>query len=544
MIEIQNLGVKEICESPMNPRKRFEKADIEELAKNIAEQGLLQPITVRTPRAMGFDTFEKLDKDGKAHEFKYEVVCGARRFRAVNHLGWKEVPAIVREMTDAEAFDAMITENLQRKDVDPIDEAVAFSELMRKGQSVKELAARFGKSERYIQDRTKLCGLIKELQKELTKGHIPLIGAIYLAKCDEDTQRKFYEEEIDGCNDEDDGDCYPFYDIKEYVKRAFKRLAGKDWMKGDEDEGWNDETEVPKCKTCEFNTANHGCLFHEMKGDAECTRESCFNKKELVYRKWKLGQMKLMKKGEEYAPDMTIAIEAMPESWRGDGYKEEMQKANEYMKDAFPDVCVMHESDFGTKCWYSEDDERLQKMLAKGDVVRTVTLFREWYAHDVDFYYKKGLNGDACNRRGGGDVMESELETARVNNRGRMNEEMANAFKEIDMGDLKGHEDVVRMAVGLILFSQVGYMEVNDLGVGYDGKKMLEYLRGGEKNYVEVLKLTFKEFCRRNNSCNNVARTLLMKEFAPDVYAAVEKTFDDKLEKMEARIRAKYADKK
>lgn len=119
MIEIQTLLVKEICESPMNPRKRFEKADIEELAKNIAEQGLLQPITVRTPHAMGFDTFEKLDKDGKAHEFKYEVVCGARRFRAINHLGWKEVPAIVRDMTDAEAFDAMITENLQRKDVDP-----------------------------------------------------------------------------------------------------------------------------------------------------------------------------------------------------------------------------------------------------------------------------------------------------------------------------------------------------------------------------------------------------------------------------------------
>lgn len=89
MIEIQTLLVKDICESPMNPRKRFEKADIEELAKNIAEQGLLQPITVRTPNAVGFETFEKLDKDGKAHGFKYEVVCGARRFRAINHLGWK-----------------------------------------------------------------------------------------------------------------------------------------------------------------------------------------------------------------------------------------------------------------------------------------------------------------------------------------------------------------------------------------------------------------------------------------------------------------------
>jgi ParB family chromosome partitioning protein len=104
-MEIMKLRVADICESAMNPRKTFDKDAISELAKNIAEQGLLQPITVRTPHAEGFDTFEKLDKDGTAHEFKYEVVCGARRFRAINHLGWEEIPAIVRDMTDAEAFD-------------------------------------------------------------------------------------------------------------------------------------------------------------------------------------------------------------------------------------------------------------------------------------------------------------------------------------------------------------------------------------------------------------------------------------------------------
>lgn len=132
MIEIQTLLVKEICESPMNPRKRFEKADIEELAKNIKKQGLLQPITVRPVSGPEGDPVVKLNKNGVPEEFKYEVVCGARRFRAITKLGWHAVQAIVREMTDAEAFDAMITENLQRKDVDPIDEAVAFSELMRK----------------------------------------------------------------------------------------------------------------------------------------------------------------------------------------------------------------------------------------------------------------------------------------------------------------------------------------------------------------------------------------------------------------------------
>ena len=186
MKEIKYIKVKEICESPINPRKSFEKADIKELAKNIEKQGLLQPITVRPTSSENGPANIRLNKKGEAEEFKYEVVCGARRFRAVNSLGWEEIPAIVREMTDEEAFDAMITENLQRKDVSPIDEALAFSELLKKGQSVKEIATRFGKSERYIQDRTKLSGLNDKLKKQLSLGHIPLVGAIYLSKCSDD----------------------------------------------------------------------------------------------------------------------------------------------------------------------------------------------------------------------------------------------------------------------------------------------------------------------------------------------------------------------
>ena len=76
---------------------------------------------------------------------------------------YNEIPCIVREMTDEQAFDAMITENLQRQDVDPVEEAIAFSLLLENGNAVEDIAVRFGKSIRFIQDRVKLKGLFLSL---------------------------------------------------------------------------------------------------------------------------------------------------------------------------------------------------------------------------------------------------------------------------------------------------------------------------------------------------------------------------------------------
>ena len=540
MIEIQNLKVKEICESLMNPRTRFEKADIEELAKNIAEQGLLQPITVRTPSHMDAETFEKIDKDGKAHGFKYEVVCGARRFRAINHLGWKEVPAIVRDMTDAEAFDAMITENLQRKDVDPIDEAVAFSELMRKGQSVKELAARFGKSERYIQDRTKLCGLIKELQKELTKGHIPLIGAIYLAKCDEDIQRDFYKE-IDGCFEDDDKDCYPYSDIKDFVTRSFRTLKSTMWMQDDEEESWNDEKDVPKCKGCEFNTASHGCLFYEMKGDAECTRESCFEKKMLVYRRWKLMQMydKLLKKGEECTSDKVIVIEEECPSWIRDEDKEEFERATEFMKASFPDVKIMSLSDFGGTCYYKEDDERLQKMLFEGEVFKTVMLYDNWHRLSFTFRYKKNVDMYTAGKTDD-ELMRIDLDKAEEKNTEKLDGELMKVCKDLTNESFEGHKELLDNIVKMIVLDACPYVFKNSAGIS-DEEKM-DALLNDKKRMSEVTREAAREFVTKYSYYVSLGavRKKVVSELMPETYDELVKKYEEKLEKEKAKIRAKY----
>ena len=160
-MEIRKIPLSLVSPSPMNPRKTFDEDELQELADNIEKQGLLQPITVR-PIA-DKKQFAVVDGNADFHP-EYEIICGERRFRAfsklwekwnkkdvidadgepVNH--FSEISAIVREMNDEEAFDAMITENLQRKDVDPIEEAFAFGQLIQKGKTAEEVAVRFGKS--------------------------------------------------------------------------------------------------------------------------------------------------------------------------------------------------------------------------------------------------------------------------------------------------------------------------------------------------------------------------------------------------------------
>ena len=145
-MEVQNIRIDLISPSPLNPRKTFDEAALLELTSNIEKQGLLQPITVRVSKSDDITDLET----GEVTKIpcSYEIVCGERRYRAVSLLkanedieniakikahrkkleNYQTIPCIVREMTDDEAFEAMITENLQRKDVDPIEEAFAFAQ--------------------------------------------------------------------------------------------------------------------------------------------------------------------------------------------------------------------------------------------------------------------------------------------------------------------------------------------------------------------------------------------------------------------------------
>ena len=142
-----NLPADSIEPSNYNARKTFDPVQLDELAQSIKNNGLIQPITVR----------RKGDKGEQ-----YEIICGERRFRACRMLNMKEIPAIVREATDEQAYDLSISENLQREDVPPMESAKAYKRLIdTKRYDVASLALKFGKSEKSIYQTLKLCDLIK-----------------------------------------------------------------------------------------------------------------------------------------------------------------------------------------------------------------------------------------------------------------------------------------------------------------------------------------------------------------------------------------------
>lgn len=273
-MEIKQIKLTLIQPSPRNPRKTFDEDAINELADNIRQQGLLQPITVRP-----VDWYDEVDEDGEivSTPTKYEVVCGERRFRAFSLIACDSkgklttIPAIVRNLNDDEAFDAMITENLQRKDVDPIEEAFAFRELVKAGQDCKSIALRFGKSERYIQDRMKLASLSDAAVKAVRADLITLSGALMLAKLNYSQQNEIVKKLPEtGATTAA---------MKTAIQRLMCSLDNAPFKLDEEYAGCPN-----KCSECNCNTSNHGCLFYEMKNDdAKCTNRECFEKKVIAY---------------------------------------------------------------------------------------------------------------------------------------------------------------------------------------------------------------------------------------------------------------------
>ena len=139
--EYRSLPLESLTESPINPRRTFNDAALQELAESIRTQGVLSPLLVR-PK--GPQT--------------YEIVAGARRYRAAQLAGLETAPVRIVELTDAQALETSIVENLQRRDVHPLDEANGFAALMRLEEpkySVEQIAAKVGKAPAFI---TSLCG--------------------------------------------------------------------------------------------------------------------------------------------------------------------------------------------------------------------------------------------------------------------------------------------------------------------------------------------------------------------------------------------------
>jgi ParB family transcriptional regulator, chromosome partitioning protein len=158
--EIKKIPIDQIVPNRFQPRTVFDDEKIEELSRTIHTHGIIQPIVVRE--------FE----DGK-----FEIIAGERRWRAMKKLGWDMAPAIIKNFNDTETASVALIENLQREELSPIEEAIAYGKLLELHQLTQEaLAQRLGKGQSTVANKLRLLKLPQEVQdalmnKSITERH-------------------------------------------------------------------------------------------------------------------------------------------------------------------------------------------------------------------------------------------------------------------------------------------------------------------------------------------------------------------------------------
>ncbi len=156
--ESRMVPIDRVRPSPLNPRKNFNEAELDELASSIREKGLVQPLVVRPTDASGTN---------------YEIVAGERRWRAAQKASMHLVPVIVRSLTDQEALELAIIENVQRADLNAIEEAGGYKELVERfGYTQEELAGIIGKSRSHLANTMRLLKLPESVQTLVREGSL------------------------------------------------------------------------------------------------------------------------------------------------------------------------------------------------------------------------------------------------------------------------------------------------------------------------------------------------------------------------------------
>lgn len=154
--QLKEIDIDEIRPAPRQARKLFDQEKLAELAASIKEHGVIQPVVVR-PLAEG----------------GYELIAGERRWRACKTLGYTMVPAVIKEYQDLEATAVSLIENVQREDLNPLEEALAYHQLMEDfGLTQEEVSGRVGKSRPFVANMVRLLGLPGEIKEMLAQGQL------------------------------------------------------------------------------------------------------------------------------------------------------------------------------------------------------------------------------------------------------------------------------------------------------------------------------------------------------------------------------------
>ena len=156
---LKSIPIGQVSRNPFQPRHEFNTDDLAELQESLNASGLLQPITVR----------RRLGKDG------FEVIAGERRLRAARNLGWKEIPAIIKETDDRTLLTLALIENLQRTDLNPIEEGEGYHQLSNQfGLTQQQIAETVGKDRTTIANMLRLLQLPDLARRLLQEGHLTM----------------------------------------------------------------------------------------------------------------------------------------------------------------------------------------------------------------------------------------------------------------------------------------------------------------------------------------------------------------------------------
>lgn len=523
------VAISAIRPNGFNPRKHFDEASLNELADSIRQQGMLQPVTVR-PAA-----------DGNG----YELVFGERRYRAATIVGMQEIPAIISDLSDEEAEEIAITENLQRKDVTPMEEANAYQRLMESGRhDLSSLSVQFGKSEAYIRTRLKFASLILEIATLLETDEITVSVASEICRYGEDIQREVYEQHL-----------------KEDVTYSSWRGQKASEIAGNIERQYTADLErysfdKTLCLSCPHNT-NNMSLFCE--GCGKCANRTCLAEMNASYLVDKALQVlaenptatlghntynynltaveRLKAMGHEVVGDIPYgtAYPRQPEAPEKEDYDNE---------EAYEAACgdyVQEQSDYEGKC------AEIHRQSENGEI----SLYVRIGSNDITLCYAK-KNSDT-------DSTEQPLSPVeKLEKQDRRNKEIAvektiedtkKQIRNIDVAEAKFGADEDRMVYFFLLsslrkenFAQVGLSEEH-----------MPYLSDKEKmDIIANLTAKAKAVIRRDyliaqfkDASRNSATAELLLDFArkhmPDELAGIEDGYNQIYEKRHQRLEERKA---
>lgn len=530
-----SVALADIQPSNYNPRKNFDEKSLVELADSIRQQGVLQAIGVR-PIA----------------ENRFEIVFGERRYRASQIAGLEEIPAVILDISDETAEEMAVTENLQRKDVTPIEEANAYQKLIESGRhDVQSLAVQFGKNESYIRTRLKFVSLIPEIAQLLEQDELTISVATEICRYGEDIQHDIYEKHLK------EGALYNSWrgmkasEVAKNIERSYTTDLKRYFF---------DKT---VCLSCPHNT-NNMMLFCEEGSCGNCANRKCLEEMNASYLAEKAVQLMEQLPFALLCRDFYGCNEKVVEQLVASGFEVEklsVRPADYPEEPEAPDMEDYENAEEYAEAYkeyekelseYKEECEDVNRRSEAGEITLYVTIGH----NDISLCYVENAEVQAVAGEAK-DAVVSPIE--KLEKQDKRNKEIAQEktvedtkkqILEVDMTETKFGADEDRMIYFFMLpFLRREHFEA----MGIETKETYYYLKDEDKmNIIANLTAKQKAIIRRdflisnfkNASGSNATASLLLdfaKKHMPDQLAGIQNGHNEVYEKRHLRIEEKIA---